>query len=164
MPRKPRSDPPRPAGRPFKEITPEMLDDAKAWLGRVVYPSKVVDRLAEKYKCSREFGFKVVDAARAAVIESFKAAGTANDPLTGVYLSLEEVLADPKATRGERIGATSQIIRMLGLNRYLDKLDPNGVEDFIAGVLTRRAERLSGPPAVPPEAPPAPSGDNLDMG
>ena len=129
----------RKVGRPTK-ITPEHIDTARQLLGRVLYPSKVAQKLHEKYKFSLTIAYEVIERARQEVIDSFKAAGTTKDPLLAICLSLEEIIADPKSSRTERIAASGQLIKLLNLDRYLQKLDTVGVEGFLASVMNRKAQ------------------------
>ena len=146
--KKPESDPTKhPGGRPEIEFTPEQIDDAKRAIGRRLYLSIVVAELAKRHKIGRDSARRLIDAARQDVIDSFQASGTASDPLTAWHLALVAIVADPKASNRDKIAAIALGIKLLGLDRLAAKLGDLSPEDFIAGVMSRRAARLAEPSA-----------------
>lgn len=113
--------------------TQEMIDTAKYLIGRRQYPSKVAVHIKAKYKLTNELAYRVMDAAREQALKSL--AGEGHDPLAGMLLFLESVVADGTQPMKDRIASVANMIRMLGLERLIKKMDGGNVESFLARIV-----------------------------
>lgn len=129
-------------GRPRKDFTREQIDRAKRLLGRRQYTSRVADELRREFGLGRDKAYLLIEAAQREVVASF--AGDGADPLTAVYLFLLSVMASGREKTRDRVAAAAAIIRILGLSKLIKSLqDAGDVDEFLAGILARRAERLN---------------------
>ncbi len=120
------------------EITQDMVDTAKWLIGRRQYPSKVAVHLCRKYKCGREQAYKMMDAAREQALQSL--AGTGVDPLGGMLLFMESIMGDGTLPIRDRLAACGNMIRMLGMDRILKKMDAgDSVDAFLAKLMARQS-------------------------
>lgn len=138
---------PRKAGEPKAgplpyQPTPEQVETAKYLIGRWQYPSRVAKALTRKYakdKLTLENAYRVIEAAREQAVQAL--AGQGHDPMGAMFLFLESVIADGTQPMQHRLNAAGNVIRMLGLDRLLKKMDAGGVEAYLARLAGVQAAR-----------------------
>lgn len=124
-----------------KGFTREQIDDAKAKVGRMVYPSRVADELRQKYGLSLNRSYALIDAARREAVDAL-AGKSGTDPLVLLGMFLESVMGDEAVRMRDRVAAASVYAKTLGLHRLAEKLqDADRVDEFLAAVLARRQAR-----------------------
>lgn len=146
---------PRSGPLPYQP-TPEQVETAQRLIGRMQYPSMVAKTLARKYAkdgLTLDKAYRVIDAAREQAIQAL--AGQGHDPMGDVFLFLKSVMGDGTQPMAHRINSANGIVRMLGLDRLLKKMDAGGVEAYLArlaGVQAARAGVVEGVETVPEPA------------
>jgi hypothetical protein len=123
---------PRPGkkGPPPFEPTPEQVETAKHLLGRQQYPSKAARSLVRKFGFTPANAYRTIERARQEAVDAL--AGQGHDPMGAMFLFLESVIADGTQPMQYRLNAAANVIRMLGLDRLLKKMDSGGVEAYLA--------------------------------
>lgn len=129
-------------GRPKKAFTREQLDAAKYLLGRRQYPSRVAKALRAKFAgLNLPQSYRLIEAAQREVVEAF--AGDGADPLSATYLFLVSVMAGKDEGTRDRVAAAAVVVKLLGMHKLIKSLqDAGGVDEFLAGVLARRASAV----------------------
>ena len=130
-----------------KPFPPEQLDECRRMLGRKQYGSVVAHDLCEKYDLKADRAYALIDAVREQVIRELSQQGGKDDPITAQFLFLQSIVADEKARTDHRIAASQTIIRLLGLEKFLKKLDGNDVNDFLANLASRSKAIAAAPRA-----------------
>ena len=136
-------------GPPPFAPTPDQIETAKRLLGRQQYPSRAAVVLVKKYAAdglSTENAYRVIEAAREEAVKSL--AGQGHDPMGAMYLFLESVVGDGTQDMGHRLAACGLVVRMLGLDRLLKKMDAGGVEAYLARLAGAQAARVTTPERV----------------
>lgn len=119
--------------------TQDQIDTAKWLIGRRQYPSKVAVIVAKKYGVSQDFAYRIMDAAREQALQSL--AGTGVDPLAGMLLFMESIMGDGTLPIKDRLAACGNMIRMLGMDRLLKKMDVGGnVDAFLAKLMAKQTD------------------------
>lgn len=146
-------------GPPPFAPTPDQVETAKYLIGRRQYPGRVANILVRKY---REVGLSVADAYR--VIEAARdeavhaLAGQGHDPMGAMFLFLESIIGDGTQPMAHRLAACANVIRMLGLDRLIKRLDAGGVEAYLARLAGAQAARVTTPERVEDAEPERPGG------
>lgn len=138
-------------GRPKRKFTPEQIDTAKHLLGRRIYPSKVATELRTEFPdLNVPQSYRLIEAAQREVVEAF--AGDGSDPLAATYLFLVSVMSGEDETTRDRVAAANAAIKLLGMNKLIKSLqDAGDVDEFLAGVMARRAARAGEKSAPDPK-------------
>ena len=90
---------------------------------------------------TRDKSYELIDTARRQTFEALTADGRAGDPLTASYLFLESVVADEKVAMQHRVNAAQAIIKLLGLQKLLDRFGSADADEVLAAIVARRAAR-----------------------
>lgn len=135
-----------PAKRPKEAeevaFTRDQIDYARQCLGELVYGSRAVDRICQKYQSlDRPAGYRLIKVARAEVLASFQKPGEEACPLVAATMFLMSAMGDEKNRPDIRVNASSQLIRLLALNQVAKETGSDSVDDFLAELQAKKAAR-----------------------
>lgn len=129
-------------GRPASVVTEEMALRARELFGRFPIRSKIATMLAKEFEIGRPTAYKAIGAAIDLFKDELAGRGEVDAMLIG-YAVLTNVMGSETAKDRDRVSAATALIKMLGVKAFREIADSDDVEDFIAGVLARKAARLA---------------------
>ena len=128
-------------------FSPEEIDECRKTLGRKQYASLVAQGLSQNWNMTLPRAYRLIAHVRAEVLRELSQQGATDDPITAQFLFLQSIVADETSHPSHRIAASQTIIRLLGLEKFLKKLDGNDVNDFLANLASRSKAIAAAPRA-----------------
>lgn len=119
-------------------FTPEQIDAARRYLGRLQYQSSAVNALTRKFGLPVKRAYLLINEARKQTINEMLATGKAEDPLTAQFLFLQSIVGDESEDTKDRLNASKQLVQLLGLEKLLG--DDSEVEKYLQQLAAKRLQ------------------------